>query len=214
MRDLVVLTADLDTENALKELLFRDLRWFGIRMLSRESVKFLRHRMKDSGCFTSPEALLRGELHNFRHALVVFDRHGCNAPESLTGPEVEMRVVARLEAIGWIGRASAVVIEPELEAWVFSDSPKVDEAFGWRGKKPSMREWLIEEGLLVRGEWKPKDPKEAMGRALRKSQTPLSAKTFATIAKNVSVKRCVDPSFQRLLTVLKSRFPLDVPPTP
>lgn len=92
---------------------------------------------------------------------VVFDFHGSGRERS-DPLALEQDVVQRLEASGWAGRAGVVVLDPELEAWVRSDSPQVDDALGWAGKRPHLRSWLRARGALPDGGGKPDRPKEAM----------------------------------------------------
>ena len=49
----------------------------------------------------------------------------------------------------WDDRARAVVLVPELEAWVWNESLHVDEVAGWSNRLPGLRRWLTEEGWPV-----------------------------------------------------------------
>ena len=46
-----------------------------------------------------------------------------------------------------------------LENWVFSDSPEVEIALGWKGKELSLRSWLVREKYLEANKMKPARPK-------------------------------------------------------
>jgi len=122
---------------------------------------------------------------------------------------LESEVEQRLSTAGWGDRAAVVVIEPELEAWVWSDTPHVDEALGWKDKRPSLREWLISEGFLAEDDTKPGRPKEAMEKALRLARKKRSSAVYGQLAKRVSFQRCTDPSFLRLRQVLAGWFAED-----
>ncbi len=99
-----------------------------------------------------------------------------------------------------------VVLDPELEAWLWSDSPQVDIVLGWAGKAPSLRSRLTERGLLAEGAVKPSRPKEAAEWALLQVRKPRPSKIYGELARKVSFERCEDPSFRRLLEILRGWF--------
>ena len=111
------------------------------------------------------------------HALVVFDREG-SGHESDPVSDLEEEVTRRLAAAGWGDRAAAIAIDPELEVWVWSDSPHVDRCLGWEGEQPSLRAWLEEQGMWPPGEPKPQDPKLAVELALRRARKPRSSALY------------------------------------
>jgi hypothetical protein len=137
---------------------------------------------------------------------VIFDREGCgNERESREKLEVE--VEDRLRQNGWNDRARAVVIDPELESWVWSDSPEVEAALGWRGRSPELRSWLIGSGFLHEGATKPERPKEAVEAALRVVRKPRSSAIYQELAGSVSLRRCSDAAFAKLRLTLQEWFP-------
>jgi hypothetical protein len=201
-KDLVILTADLDAENAVRGVLGR---WasLGIRQLEEgRDFDMRRHPQRDAGCRSAAEAFLEGFVRTHGHALVVFDHHGCGW-EDRSPDEVESDLEDRLSRAGWDGRCAVVVIEPELEAWVWSDSPHVEAELGWAGHHPVLREWLTSERLLIADCVKPADPKTAMERAMRQARKPVSPYVFARLAETVSLNRCEDRAFLKLKTVLR-----------
>jgi hypothetical protein len=102
---------------------------------------------------------------------------------------------------------NGIVLEPELEIWVWSDSPEVDAALGWKNRNPSLRVWLSQQGYLNPGAFKPERPKEAMRDAMEIVRKVPSASVYKQIAMTVGFKRCQDPKFARLLSVLRTWFP-------
>ena len=106
----------------------------------------------------------------------------------------------------WGERAKAIVLAPELEVWIWSDSPHVDEVAGWQGREPALRRWLVEQGYLQEGEEKPIRPKEAFEAALREVQKPRSASLYLQIAENVSLRRCTDTAFMEFKSILSNWF--------
>lgn len=204
MKDLIVLTACKDGEYALRGLLSRP-EAMGIASIS---VEYLQHPNKDPGCLKNPGAILRSQARLYRYALVIFDREGSGDDTAGAGASLEKEVEEKLNACGWSNRARAVVIEPELETWVWSTSTEVDSVLGWTGRNPHLRDWLRERGLFPAKGTKPARPKEAMASALREARRPWSARLFEHLGQRVSVKRCEDESFARLLSILRNWFPV------
>jgi hypothetical protein len=98
------------------------------------------------------------------------------------------------------------VIDPELEVWVWSQSPEVDRALGWSQRQPDLRTWLQSQDLLLERGQKPVDPKRAMHEALRCVRKPPSAAIFSQLAQNVSTQRCRDSAFLKLRSTLRTWF--------
>ena len=199
--DLVVLAADKSIEEALRGLLSRQ-EAVRIRALRCELI---RHPEKDPGCFHNPEEYLRPYLDDARHALVVFDRAWEGVPEG-TVQSLESTVEDRLRS-SWEDRARVVVIDPELEVWVWSNSPVVDQVLGWKDRHPPLREWVQKQGWWREGHVKPLAPKDGYEAALREVRKPKSSSNFRSLAERVSIGRCIDPSFLRLLEILRGWFP-------
>ncbi len=121
--------------------------------------------------------------------------------------ELEREVEARLLSSGWADRAAAVCLDPELECWVWSDSPEVTVALGWASRQPDLRSWLAARGLWEAGTLKPADPKKAVVEALYEVRKPRSSAVYRQLAERVSLQRCSDPAFLRLCQVLRTWFP-------
>lgn len=200
-QDLVILTADRSTEFAITGVIGRG-RSLGIRPIT---FRFFNHPEKDPGCCLAGHDFLRPFTNHFQHALVVFDQEGCGQ-ERRPREDLEAEVAERLSRAGWEGRAQAVVIDPELEMWVWSDSPQVDRVLGWHDRQPDLRSWLLEQGFLDRHGMKPLRPKEAFQAALRHVRRPLSPALFSALAEQVSLDRCADTSFLKLKATLQSWF--------
>lgn len=201
-QDLVILTADRSTEFVVSGIIGRG-RSLGIRPVT---FRCFNHPEKDPGCCLAGHDFLRPFANHFRHALVIFDREGCGQ-EGQVREDLETQVAERLFRAGWEGRAQAVVIDPELEMWVWSDSPHVDRVLGWHDRQPELRAWLMEQGFLDRQGTKPARPKEAFQAALRYVRKPLSPSLFSALAEKVGLGRCTDPSFLKLKELLQTWFP-------
>jgi hypothetical protein len=200
--DLICLVADRSIEAAVVGLLSRP-KAIGIR---RVKYVIRSHPEKDPGCYRHAHNFLSAFRKRYAHALVIFDREGCGN-EGRSREELEEEVEGRLAGGGWRDRVRAVVLDPELECWVWSDSPHVDAALGWQGRTPALRSWLVENDLLAEGTTKPTRPKEAMEAAMRHVRRSRSSSIYRELAENVSVQRCTDPGFQKLRDTLREWFP-------
>lgn len=162
----------------------------------------------DGEARTRAHELLRPFVRTARYALVVFDREGCGSNSHRE--ELENQTLAKLTENGWDGRASVVVIDPELEVWVWSGSPKVDATLGWSGRRTPLRDELKKRGFLASGKFKPQQPKSAMLWALREARKPRSSSLFKELAGEVSWERCSDPAFLKLKSTLETWFTANV----
>jgi hypothetical protein len=196
-----VLVADRDIEAAVSGLL-RRTRAIPLRPVTYEVFV---HAERDPGCRKRAHEFLRSQSSASRHALVVFDRDGCGHPGS--AEEIEQEVEGRLRDSGWDDRARAVVIDPELEVWVWSDSPNVDRALGFAQQLQRPRDWLAGRDLWPPGADKPPDPKRAVQAVLHQARKPRSASIYEELAAKVSIDKCTDRAFVRLLRVLRAWFP-------
>ena len=203
--DLVVLAADKNIHYALRGLLGRP-RALGIRRIEAE---FLVHPRRDPGCARDAHQLLQPLARRYRQALVVFDLEG-SGREAEGREALEGQVRVRLAASGWQDRAEVVVIEPELEAWVFSPSPHVGTCLGWREAMGPLRRWLERQDLWADDRLKPERPREALERALRAVGRPRSSALYECLARRVGLKGCSDVAFRKLAETLRAWFPAKV----
>ncbi len=200
--DLIVLVADSNMENTLRGLLSRH-HALGIRPITCD---IFRHDKRDPGCWTDAHNYLRPYTRQYRYALVMLDHEG-SGQESQRVVDLQEELESRLEANGWAeGRARVIVLEPELEMWVWSDSPQVDVCLGWQTHQPDLRTWLRQRNLLAPDALKPADPKKALEAALREVKTPRSSAIYRHLAEQVSFRGCVDPCFNRFRTILTEWF--------
>lgn len=202
-KDLVVLVADKCIEASVQGLLGRP------RDLKMRPASFdVKLGQRDAGCRTHGHEVLRPLASLYEHAMVIFDIEGCGREHKLTREEVELEVGVRLKSNGWDGdRAAVVVLDPEIEQWVWSRSSVVDRVLGWAGRTPTLWDWLIVEEWLREGEAKPRRPKEAMEAALEEVGERHSSAFFKNIARGVDFSQCVDPAFQKFRQTLTRWFP-------
>ena len=201
MMDLVCIVADKQIRAALSGLLERP-RALGIRPITKE---ILLHPEHDPGCFHSPAEILRGYRHVAEHALIILD-HDWDGVPTTSGADLESGIDEKLVSAGMADWAVPVVIDPELEAWVFGSSPRVAEVLGWTGPA-SLRETLERQGFWEPDALKPADPKAALEHVLRRTGKSRSASLFRRIAQRAGTRSCHDRAFVRLRTVLQAWFP-------
>ncbi len=200
-RDLIVLVADSNMRAAVRGLLSRE-QALGIGTVD---VEVLPHPQRDSGCCKGGVDFLSAFANQFQHALLMFDWEGCGQ-EGCSPTDIEGGLEERLSNSGWSDRARVIVLDPELEIWVWSGSPHVEQCLGWNDQSMPLREWLVTRGFLHTGQHKPVRPKEAMEAALYESQTPRSSAIYRHLAETVSLKGCTDRAFLKFTNMMQLWF--------
>ena len=198
--DVVVLVPDADWEQAVSALLSRPCA-LGIRGLSFQVV---RHPQRDPGVRTAAAGLLRPFQGRARFALVCLDLEGSGHPGP---PEDLAQGIEEMLKPEWGDRCAAVVVDPELERWIWADSPHVARSLGWQGTMGELRTELEGRGRWPASAQKPLRPKETMREVMRSTGRPVSAAVFRGIAERVSLQGCTDPAFHRFREVLRAWFP-------
>lgn len=201
MIDLVCLVADRNMEAVVGTLLEKH------QALGTRPIKpvIIQHPGHDPGCYKYPTGLLGVYRYQARHALVMFDRDWEGSPRVPT-TEIEMNVEARMSEFpaDW---AKCIVIDPELEVWLFTRSPRLDDALGWHGRDPTLTAFLEECGDWPATTPKPPNPKVAMKRALSEVGKQTSSSIYREISRHLGLGRCIDPSFHRFRSTLQAWFP-------
>lgn len=200
--DLVVLVADKDIEHTLRGLFGRP-QALGIRPIRYKIFVEPHH---DPGCVQNGVSFLSHFSKQYDYALLLFDYEGSGKEQS-PSDELQLSLNEGFKRSNWGQRARAIIIDPELETWVWGSSPNVGKVIGWTEQKLSLRKWMLESGLLSQGETKPRHPKETFLKALYKSRTPRSASIYQRLAERVSLRNCQDSAFQELRNTLKGWFP-------
>jgi hypothetical protein len=159
---------------------------------------------KDGGVHKRCHEILRPYLNTHRRALVVLDQQfGGERPAE----EVRAEIEQRLNANGWAGRATAVVIEPELEVLLWQDNVNVERALRHQGG--SLRQLLAADGRWPKGAPKPPAPKEVIQTMIRTNRAGPPVVVYSQIATAVSTAGCVDPAFHRVRDALRVWFPAE-----
>lgn len=202
---LVVLVPDADIEQAMRGLLTRT----DSLKIAPVDFEVTRHVNRDNGCRSNASSYLRPYLSCCRHALVVFDRDGCGSRRSRL--DIQQAVELDLTRNGWKSRSKVIVIDPEVEVWVWSDSPAVARVLGWGSDFQTLREWLVSRKLWASNHRKPQDPKNAMRKAMEEAgltkRIRRSSTRFHDLATTVDFTDCQDPAFVELARTLRAWFP-------
>jgi len=208
MTRLACVVADKNIEAAVSALLESRRPALGLPAFSLEIVV---HPRRDPGCYHEGPDFLKGLMGtDNRQGLLVFDQAWKGNPHA-TAVDTETAVRERFEPLGIAGRAEVVVIEPEIEAWVWSSSPHVGQVLGWDGNHTTLRSWLAEQGLWPDKAPKPPDPKAAVEAVLSKQRIPRSSAIYRNLARRVSLEGCQDAAFLRFrecLTRIAHHSPL------
>lgn len=203
--DLVVLAPGKDERETFDALLSSRWKSLGIRQIR---YQILVHPRRDSGCLREAPEVLEPFVARANRALVVFDHEG-SGREADPPDQVADSLRARLARAGWGERAEVLVLQPELENWVWSDSPHLDQVAGWSGRNPPLRQWLRNQRLGPVGHPKPPRPKECFEQALRHVGMPRSSALYRRLAEQVSLERCADPAFSRFRELMRGWFPAE-----
>jgi hypothetical protein len=201
MSDLVCLVADKNMEAAADGLLSRP-QALGIRPIDYTLIV---HPRRDPGCFHEAPEFLKMYRATHAHALVLLDRSWDGAPAS-TGEKLQELLRVQLQQDGLADWAESIVIDPELEAWIFSDSPWVERCLGWSGQ--GLKAWLVDQKLWPATAAKPPDPKSAVEQVLYQVKKPRSSSIYRELARNVSVERCCDKAFLQFKAILRQWWPV------
>ena len=202
MKDLVCVVADKQIKATIEGLLQRP-RALGIRDID---AAVLLHPNHDPGCYDRPTDILQGYRNAAEHALIILD-HAWEGVPADSGPDLEALIDKKLREANMAGWAVPLVIEPELEAWVFSTSPHVADVLGWRGERSTFRRTLEEQNLWNAEHLKPADPKAALEYVLGKTGKSRSSSLFRKLASRVNTAGCQDRAFLRLRELLQGWFP-------
>ena len=200
MNDLFLLVADKNMDFALKGALERP-QALEIRPLQ---YQIRTHPGRDGGMRKSGPEILALERRSFSHALLVLDFEG-SGTDLMSSRALEAQLDERLKRV-WDTQAKAIVIEPELDTWMWGSDNAIEEVIHWPPGH-AIRAWLREHGFELRSNGKPDRPKEALESLLRQVKLPRSSALYQDIARKISLRRCQDAAFQRLRTQLAAWFP-------
>lgn len=200
MKDLVILVADKNMQFAVRGALARP-EALGIHAVTHD---FRPHPGRDGGARTSGVDILALERRRFEHALLVFDLEGCGAEPGQSAEDLEHLLDRRLAAL-WGAQAKCIVIDPEVDIWLWGADSVLRDVLGWP-QAGHVRDWLRQRGFGFDSHGKPDRPKDAMQELVRFCRLPRSSALYEKITARISLHRCRDPAFGRLRTALQSWF--------
>jgi len=147
---------------------------------------------RDPGVYTRGFEVLAPYAATHRRAVVILDAAWDGSP----GAELIRSKISKDLHAHW-GEHLVVVLDPEVEAWIWQDNLHVSAALGV-ADFAALRSELERESFWRAGEAKPFKPKEAVEYTMRQTRTPRSAAVYHRIASRVSTKACIDPAFRSL----------------
>lgn len=197
--DLVALVADSHQEAVLRTLLSSRRKSLGIRAVTFDVYVF---QNSDPGVYRqAPDFLI--SFHNSHHkAIVMLDVKFPGSPGSREA--IEQEIQRQLDAKGWTDRSQVIAIDPELETWVWSDSPEVEQILGQSHRQ--IRQIALELECWPPEAHKPLEPKDLFRAVLRRTNRPPSAAVFGQLAERIGLQRCTDPAFVKLRDTLRAWF--------
>ena len=201
-RDLVVLVADSQQKHTVATLLTRRQPSLGIRQVTIDiDSDIFPHPERDPGVFKKAGRFLSVFAQRYQHALVLIDAEW----GGLSVEQIEEKIQDDLNKNGWEGRSAVIVIDPELEIWVWAQSPHVPRLLGmdWEGIKNLGHQM----GYWQEDETKPSRPKELLEVVLHRTRKPRSSALYRQLAGTVGLSRCQDSSFLRFREILQEWFP-------
>lgn len=210
MRDLVVFVADLTMEKAIEAFLRRPDFHAPYNLNTRPfefdpAEDLIRIPGCDAGVFSRGHEWLRAYRGRHRHAAVVFDRE---FGTDRTATELRDALSERILRTGWNAEQfRVIVIDPELEAWVWQRNNRVSTPLGFASVE-EMVEAIRAAGLdWPDGQPKPTRPKEALEAVVRLRGIGWSSAIHRSITASASLVRCQDPAFLHLRGALQEWFP-------
>lgn len=210
MRDLLFRPADSNMAEAIRGLLEREQvhQVIGCRPFDFDARRDIRVATgaNDPGLFTRAADLLRPFRGEYRHVVVIVDEEWQGSPGAAA---IHQRLEAHLTDAGWPPPDGlALVVRPEVDVWLWSDSPHSANALGWPSWN-ELRPALEGQGWMGEDDVKPSRPKEAAEWALRHGagNVKRSSALYRKVAGKVSVRRCEDSALDTLLDALRRWFP-------
>ena len=211
MRDCLFLLADSNMKAAFEGFLTREAFHLslGCGAFDFDPIQdlFVAAGDNDPGLYTRGHELLRPYQNTHRHAVIVIDAAWDGSP----GAEViRQHLTAKIRESGWEENDfKVIVIDPELEEWIWQQNHHVANALGCNHIQEILDD-MRASGIWPEGQAKPNHPKEALETVLRKNRIPRSSSIYQKITSRVSVNHCQDGAFQELLAALCLWFPEEI----
>ena len=206
-RDCMFYVADLNMAETFKGFLTRPQfhQSLGCAAFEFDLLTDIKHAAGIADSLHTQAGLLLRDFQTTHKRLVV--AQDCAFVGTPGQAKILDNLTKQLESVGWATEDFIVLaIDPELEQWIWQDSPHVEAALNHRSP-PSLRESLQKQGLWLTDNPKPNNPKKTLQDVAYKNNKRRSSAIYGEIASKVSVKHCVDTEFQRLVAQLRAWFP-------
>ncbi len=210
MRECLFFVADKNMKYALQGFFGRDGFHYslGCAPFALDTNRDIRVAagQNDPGLYTRANLLIQPFRPDYRKVAIILDAKWDGSPGKAAIVE---KINDHIRSAGWEGKDGlAIVVEPEVDNWLWTDTPHTASILGWPNIN-KLRQWLANEGDWPRDAPKPFRPKESAEKALRKTCIPRSSTIYRDIARRVSLKNCQDPSVHELVEALRRWFPLN-----
>jgi hypothetical protein len=200
-KDLIVLAPDKNTKFTVNGILTR----YQSLKIRKIDYDIFVHPKHDPGIYNDSVNFLRAFLNQYNYTLVFIDKEGSGQDKKKSTDELANIIKTNLEKNGWEDRVEVIVFNPELEIWVWVDSPHTAVALGWNNYE-ELKNYLMQKEFWQINSPKPKKPKEAMELLLKIKLIPRSSSIYQEIAEKANFAYCVEPSFLKFKRALTSWF--------
>lgn len=161
----------------------------------------------DSGLYTRGHELLRTFHQTYRRAVMVLDAEWEGSPSA---EAIKEHITRQIQTTEWEnGTFRVIVIDPELENWIWQRNDHVARGLGFDSMQVLMEDPDIQRAW-PKDSPKPNQPKDILELLLRKRRIPRSSAIYRKITSQVSVRNCQDTAFQELTCTLRTWFPSEV----
>ena len=207
MKDLFVYAADADAVAFLNAILNKP-EALGIRKI-RFDID--RNGGRDSGMIKNGAEFVRTERikNNYRKVILMWDHHGSGRERRQKPLQVSQEIQDKLDSFTWEDNSATIVLNPELEQWLWHCEQAVAKHFGMAAEQ--LQQWCEkyagEQGVPP-ADIKKQNPKGVfqyiMDKCLDRSLKP---RDFEEIGRLASIKGLQDcESFRKFTKTLQGWF--------
>lgn len=203
MKELIVLASDGQQKAVIEVLLEKRYKSLNIcKLVQGQTFDVFVNSNKDPGVYKEAGPFLNVFVNQYKYALVLTDSAWEGSPGQA---KIKEKIQDDLNQNGWADRSSIIVIDPELEIWVWSSSNEIPVILGQSWEQ-------IHKIATKHSFWSPEDikphrPKELMDSVLREGRKHRSAALFQKLAEKISLQGCHDLAFRDLKKKLQEWFP-------
>jgi len=158
---------------------------------------------RDNGVRKAAE-YLRVYQGSFRFALALLDLEG-SGRECAGAQKTESEIEDSLRRSGWEDRSAVVCIDPELEAWIWSDPGVLARTLP--AIRPSLTREDVERAAQANAPGPDEDHEDAFRRTLAQLNVRASSFVYGQLARKARLRTCTDRAFLRLRETLRAWFP-------